>query len=91
MTSVLVPSQFKTRQGRMVHGDFYWVDVILRDGTVHKGLTTNGEEILGNWDGQGGGSPVATVPFRAEDIRRLRPHSIFFFREQVLLFFAPPK
>ena len=91
MASVLVPSQFKTRQGRMVHSDFYWVDVILKDGTVHKGLTTNGEEILGTWDGQGGGSTGTAVPFRTEDIRRLRPHSWLSFREQFFSFLAPPK
>ena len=91
MATVLVPPQFKMHQGRMVRGDFYWIDVILKNGTVHKGLTTNGAEILGNWDGRGGGSPVAEVPFRAEEILRLRAHSLLTFREQFIHFFARPK
>ena len=75
----------------MVRGDFYWIDVILRDGSVHKGLTTNGEVILGNWDGHGGGSPDAEATFRTEEILRLRPHSWLPFREQFIHFFVPPK
>jgi hypothetical protein len=63
--------------------------VLLKDGTVHKGLTSNGEEIKGIWDGQGGGSWDHPTPFQAEDIRRLRPHSWLPFREQIVSFFKP--
>jgi len=72
----------------MVHGDFYWVDVLLKDGIVHKGLTTNGEAIFGTWDGKGGGSPEAAMPFSTADIRRFRPHSWLPFREQLGLPFT---
>jgi hypothetical protein len=48
---VPIPAEFKNRQGSMVHGDFYWIDVLLKNGTVYKGLTTNGNEIHGVWDG----------------------------------------
>ena len=87
---VPIPPQFKDRQGSMVHGDFYWIDVLLKNGVVHKGLTTNGAEIRGIWDGMGSGSWEHPVPFRAEDIRRIRPHSWWPFLEQVFAFFAPP-
>jgi len=87
---VPIPTQFKDRQGSMVHGDFYWIDVLLKNGTVHKGLTTNGDEIRGIWDGQGSGSWDHPVPFKADDIRRVRPHSRWPFREQFFSFFAPP-
>lgn len=87
---VPVPKQFKDRQGSMVRGDFYWIDVLLKDGTVHKGLTSNGDEIRGIWDGQGHGSWEHPVPFRVEDIRRIRAHSWWPFQEQLFSFFAPP-
>ena len=86
---VPLPAKFKDLQGHMVRGDFYWIDVLLHDGTVHKGLTTNGSEIRGIWDGQGSGSWEHSIPFQAEDIRRIRPHSRWPFREQLLSFFAP--
>lgn len=88
---VPLPTQFKDLQGHMVRGDFYWIDVLLFDGTVHKGLTTNGSEIRGIWDGQGSGSWEHPIPFQAEDIRRIRPHSWWPFREQILSFSAPPR
>jgi hypothetical protein len=58
---VPIPAQFQNRQGSMVHGDFYWVDVLLNDGTVHKGPTTNGAEIRGIWDGKGSGSKTSAA------------------------------
>ena len=87
---VPLPTQFKDSQGTMVRGDFYWIDVLLYDGSVYKGLTTNGDEIRGIWDGKGSGSwEQQPVAFKAEDIRRVRPHSMWPFREQFLSFFAP--
>ena len=84
-----LPTRFRDLQGDMVRGDFYWIDVLLHDGTVHKGLTTNGSEIRGIWDGIGSGSWEHPVPFQAADIRRVRPHSSLPFREQVVAFFSP--
>jgi hypothetical protein len=84
-----LPAQFKDLQGQILRGDFYWIDALLHDGTVYKGLTTNGREICGIWDGKGVGSWEHPVPFKAEDIRRVRPHSSRPFREQFLSFFAP--
>ena len=65
--------------------------LLLYDGTVHIGLITNGSEIRGIWDGQGSGSWEHHIPFQPEDIRRIRPHSWWPFREQILSFLAPPR
>ena len=81
---VPLPEKCKPLQGKMIAGDFYWIDVLLRDGTVHKGLTTNGHEIRGKWDGAGRGAWDTAVPFAVEDIRRIRPHSALPFWEQLL-------
>jgi hypothetical protein len=62
--------------------------VLLCDGTVYKGLTTNGSEIRGIFDGKGPGSWEHPVPFKEEDIRRVRPHSSLPFREQLLSVFV---
>jgi hypothetical protein len=85
---VQLPTQFRDLQGSMVRGDFYWIDVLLNDGSVHKGLTTNGDEIRGIWNGKGCGSWEHPLPFKAEDIRRVGPHSMWPFCEQILSFFA---
>ena len=44
---VTLPTQFKDLQGTMVRGDFYWIDVLLYDGSVYKGLTSIGDDIRG--------------------------------------------
>jgi len=72
---ITLPERFRHLQGKPVHGDFYWIDVLLRDGTVHRGLTTNGHDIRGTWDGTGQGAWDTPVPFDAADIARVRPHS----------------
>jgi len=84
-----IPEQFKRNLGELVHGDFYWIDVLLKDGKVHKGLTSNGEKILGAWVGMGSGSPDAPPGFSESEIRRIRPHSFWPFKEQWMRFFAP--
>jgi hypothetical protein len=86
-----VPLEFKDRLGKSVRGDFYWIDVLLRDGRVLKGLTSDGNEILGTWDGMGGGSPDCAPSFTEGEIRRIRPHSWFPFREQLLPFMGKSK
>lgn len=87
--AVLVPTGLTNRQGRVVRGNFYWIDVLLKDGTVRKGLTSNGEEIKGIGCGQGGGSWNHPTPFQAEEIRRPWPHTWLPSREQIVSLLKP--
>lgn len=82
---VPIPPEFMNRLGRMVRGDFYWIDVLLKDGTALKGLASNGKQILGAWDGQGAGDWSHAMPFNTTDIRIIRPHSWLPFWEQLFL------
>jgi hypothetical protein len=86
-----IPHQFRNHQGELVDGDFYWIDVLLKDGTAHKGLTTNGREIFGTFNRADGGYLKTDFPFVAEDIFRVRPHRVLPFWQSVLGFFAPPR
>ena len=85
-----IPPSMRRHQGQLVHGDFYWIDVLLKDRRVFKGATTDGDRILGSFSSSDGGKWLADYQFTTEDIRRIRPHSPFPFWESIVYFFAPP-
>ena len=88
---VAIPSDLRENQGPLVYGEFHWIDVLLKNRKAYKGLTSNGEQILGTFDRAKGGTLVAEFPFKPEEIQRVRPHRFYPFRDSILWFFAPEK
>jgi ribosomal protein L15E len=78
MEKIEIPHHLQGKQGQLIRGELYWIDVKLNNGRVFRGLASRGRFISGIFDAANGAKDQE-LPFKREDIKKVRPHSIFRF------------
>lgn len=78
MAEIQIPAHLRDHQGKLVRGEFYWVDVKLHDGRVMRGLVSHGDVITGVFTAADGARDC-DLPFTSADIEKVRPHSMLPF------------
>jgi hypothetical protein len=78
MKRIYIPEHLQNKQGRLIQGDVYWVDVKLHDGRLIRGLISQGEFLVGKMTASDG-ARECELPFTTADIKKVRPHSILPF------------